>query len=64
MARLYASLRSVMVAIMIDLSTLSMVDIIRLQNMLQQELTRRFERPMTQAFSGIVASSPYFARVG
>ena len=64
MARLYAGLRSVMVAIMIDLSTLSMVDIIRMQNMLQQELTRRFERPMTLAFSDIVASTPYFARFG
>jgi len=49
---------------MIDLSALGMVDIIRLQNMLQQELTRRFERTMTLAFSDIVASTPYFARFG
>ncbi len=47
-----------------ELSTLSMVDIIRLQNQLQQELTRRFERPMALAFSDIVASTPYFARYG
>lgn len=49
---------------MIDLSTLGMADIIRLQGMLQQELTRRFEHPMTLAFSDIVASTPYFARFG
>lgn len=49
---------------MIDLSTLGMADIIRLQGALQQELTRRFERPMTLGFSDIVASTPYFARFG
>ncbi len=49
---------------MIDLSQLGMADIIRLQSSLQQELTRRFERPMTIAFSDIVASTPYFARFG
>ena len=49
---------------MIDLSTLSMTDIIRLQGALQQELTRRFERPMTLGFSDIVASTPYFERFG
>lgn len=61
---MYADAASGMVAGMIDLSKLGMVDIIRLQNMLQQELTRRFERPMTMAFSDIVASTPYFARFG
>jgi len=49
---------------MIDLSKLGMADIIRLQSSLQQELTRRFERPMTLAFSDIVASTPYFERFG
>ena len=49
---------------MTDFSTLSMTEIIRLQNLLQQELTRRFERPMAVAFSDIVASTPYFARFG
>jgi class 3 adenylate cyclase len=47
-----------------DFSTLSMTEIIRLQSLLQQELTRRFERPMVLAFSDIVASTPYFARFG
>lgn len=52
------------VALMVDLSALGMTDIIRLQNQLQRELTRRFERPMVLAFSDIVASTPYFARHG
>ena len=47
-----------------DLSKFGMVDIIRLQNQLQQELTLRFERSMTLVFSDIVASTPYFARFG
>ncbi len=55
---------SITVEIMIDLSTLGMADIIRLQSSLQQELTRRFERPMTMAFSDIVASTRYFERFG
>ena len=49
---------------MMDFSTLSMTEIIRLQNLLQQELTRRFERPMVVAFSDIVGSTPYCARFG
>ena len=49
---------------MVDFSTLNMTEIIRLQNLLQQELTRRFERPMALAFSDIVDSTPYFARFG
>jgi len=49
---------------MTDFSTLSMTEIIRLQNLLQQELTRRFERPLAIAFSDIVGSTPYFARFG
>ena len=49
---------------MMDFSTLSMTEIIRLQNLLQQELKQRFERPMVLAFSDIVASTPYFARFG
>ena len=47
-----------------DFSTLSMTEIIRQQNLLQQELTRRFERRMTLVFSDIVGSTPYFARFG
>jgi class 3 adenylate cyclase len=49
---------------MIDLSVLSMTDIIRLQNQLQEELTRRFERPLALLFSDIVGSTAYFARFG
>ena len=49
---------------MIDFSTLSMTEIIRLQGQLQQELTRRFERTMAMAFSDIVGSTAYFARLG
>ena len=49
---------------LMDFSTLSMTEIIRLQNLLQQELTRRFERSMVLAFSDIVGSTPYFARFG
>src|SRR3954466_13377420 len=49
---------------MIDFSALSMTEIIRLQNQLQQELTRRFERHVALVFSDIVGSTPYFARFG
>ncbi len=45
-------------------SQLSMTEIVRLQNLLQQELTRRFERRMALVFSDIVGSTPYFARFG
>jgi class 3 adenylate cyclase len=49
---------------MLDLSTLSMTEIIRLQTRLQEELARRFECPMAVVFSDIVGSTPYFARYG
>jgi class 3 adenylate cyclase len=49
---------------MIDFSQLSMTEIIRLQNQLQHELTRRFERSLLMVFSDIVGSTPYFARFG
>jgi class 3 adenylate cyclase len=49
---------------MIDLSRLSMTEIVRLQNQLQHELTRRFERSLLMVFSDIVGSTPYFARFG
>jgi hypothetical protein len=41
-----------------------MAEIIRLQNELQQELTRRFQHHATLAFSDIVGSTEYFARFG
>jgi class 3 adenylate cyclase len=47
-----------------DVSTLSMTEIIRLQNMLQQELTRRFERRAALAFSDIADSTAYCERFG
>ena len=49
---------------MIDFSTLGMTEIIRLQNQLQQELTRRFERPLALVFFDIVGTTPYFGRFG
>lgn len=49
---------------MIDLAVLTMTEIIRLQNQLQQELVRRFERQALLVFSDIVGSTPYFARFG
>lgn len=48
----------------IDLSTLSMTEIVRLQTLLQHELTRRFEQRLALVFSDIVGSTPYFARHG
>lgn len=49
---------------MFDLSDLTMTEIVRLQNQLQQELTRRFERRLMLVFSDIVGSTAYFARFG
>jgi class 3 adenylate cyclase len=49
---------------MIDLETMGLTEIIRLQNQLSQVLTRRFERRMALAFSDIVGSTPYFQRFG
>jgi len=49
---------------MIEFQNLSMTEIIRLQNRLRQELSRRFERQLLMVFSDIVGSTPYFARHG
>lgn len=49
---------------MTDFSNLTMTQIIRLQNQLQQELSRRFERPLALVYSDVVGSTPYFARFG
>ena len=46
------------------LDQLSMTEIVRLQGVLQQELTRRFERQMLLVFSDIVGSMTYFTRFG
>jgi class 3 adenylate cyclase len=53
-----------MTAPMIELSSLSMTEIVRLQNQLENELRRRFERSLLMAFSDIVGSTPYFSRFG
>ena len=47
-----------------DFSALSMAEIIRLQNELQRELVRRFQRHAALVFSDIVGSTEYFARYG
>ena len=46
------------------LETLSLTEIIRLQNHLSATLTRRFERPYALIFSDIVGSTAYFSRFG
>jgi class 3 adenylate cyclase len=46
------------------LETLSLTEIIRLQNQLSEVVTRRFERPLALCFSDIVGSTQYFARFG
>ncbi len=47
-----------------DLGSLGMTDIIRLQNTLQQELIRRFERRAALVVSDIADSTEYFERFG
>jgi class 3 adenylate cyclase len=51
-------------AIDYDLESLTLTEIIRLQNQLSQVLARRFERQLAVAFSDIVGSTSYFARWG
>lgn len=53
-----------MVRRMWDFSALGMTEIIRLQNLLQHELTRRFERRAALVFSDIADSTAYFERFG
>ncbi len=48
----------------LDLGSLSMTEIIRLQNLLTQELSRRFETWAAVCFTDIVGSTAYFARFG
>ncbi len=47
-----------------DPSRLTMTEIIRLQTLLSQELTRRFERNAALAFTDVVDSTAYFAHFG
>lgn len=44
--------------------TLSLTEMIRLQDAMSKALIRRFERKLALAFSDIVGSTPYFARFG
>lgn len=48
----------------LDPAQLTMTEIIRLQTLLSEELTRRFETSMALAFSDIVDSTAYFSRFG
>jgi class 3 adenylate cyclase len=48
----------------VDLETLSMTEIIRLQDQLSQVLKRRFEKNLALAFSDIVGSTQYFQQFG
>lgn len=48
----------------LDPSRLTMTEIIRLQTVLSQELTRRFERSAALAFTDVVDSTAYFAQFG
>ena len=48
----------------LDISSLTMTEIIRLQNLLSQELSRRFETSAALAFTDIAGSAAYFARYG
>ena len=47
-----------------DPASLSMTEIIRLQTVLSQEMTRRFERHLALVFTDIVESTRYFAQFG
>lgn len=47
-----------------DFDSLTLTEIIRLQNQLSAILTRRFERPYALVFSDIVGSTAYFSRYG
>ena len=46
------------------LETLSLIEIIRLQNQLSEVVTRRFEKSLALCFSDIVGSTRYFERFG
>lgn len=48
----------------LDIGALSMTEIIRLQNLLSQELVRRFETSAAICFTDIAGSTAYFARFG
>ena len=45
-------------------NTLSMTELIRLQDVLSKALVRRFEKRLALVFTDVVGSTPYFARFG
>ena len=47
-----------------NLETLSLTEIMRLQNQLSEVVTRKFERPLALCFTDIVGSTRYFSRFG
>jgi class 3 adenylate cyclase len=47
-----------------SLGTLSMAEVIRLQELLSRELRRRFEKELALVFSDVVGSTDHFARFG
>lgn len=48
----------------VDLDTMSLTEMIRLQTQISQTLKVRFERPLALGFTDIVGSTAYFARFG
>jgi class 3 adenylate cyclase len=48
----------------VEFESLGLVEIIRLQNRLSAELSRRFERSLALGFSDVVGSTAYFQRFG
>jgi len=47
-----------------SLGSLSMAEMVRLQDFISQELRRRFEKQLAVGFSDVVGSTAYFARFG
>ncbi|MEI8256332.1 MAG: hypothetical protein WCJ30_11730, partial [Deltaproteobacteria bacterium] len=47
-----------------DYESLSLTEVIQLQNRLSEMVRRRFERKMALVFTDVVGSTPYFARFG
>jgi class 3 adenylate cyclase len=48
----------------VDLETLSLTELVQLQNSIGETLKRRFEKLLCLCFSDVVGSTPYFARFG
>ena len=48
----------------LDLDSLTLTELVQLQNSIGETLRRRFEKPLCLCFSDVVGSTPYFARFG